>query len=349
MSQLGDRGSDTASTLTELDHSNSAGLKKPSYFQIVKSHSLLTPAVRNHHYAGSGTPDDPFVVEFIPNDPRNPMGFPTWKKWAITILVAFVTLAVAFVSSAYTGGIRQMVTDLDASSEVATLGVALFVLGFAIGPLLWAPLSELYGRQILLFGTYGALTAFNAGAAGSQNIQTLVILRFFAGAFGSSPLTNAGGVIADLFPASQRGLAMSVFAVAPFMGPTLGPIVGGFVGETVGWRWLEGIMAIFTGSLWILGALTIPETYAPVLLRKRAAKLSKETGKVYESKLEVGKDKPSLGKNFKIALSRPWILLLKEPIVLLLSIYMVRIALSLSFLHARGFKLRGLRIVFANC
>lgn len=82
-------------------------------------------------------------------------------------------------------------------------------------------------------------------------------------------------------------------------------------------------MAIFTGSLWILGAITIPETYAPVLLRKRATKLSQETGKIYQSKLEAGKPKPSLAKSFKIALSRPWILLFREPIVLLLSIYMV--------------------------
>lgn len=250
------------------------------------------------------------------------MGFSTVKKWTITLLVAFVTLAVAFVSSAYSGGIVQIVNDFDTSEEVATLGIALFVCGFAIGPLLFAPLSELYGRQIVLFVTYGLLTAFSAGAAGSQNIQTLIILRFLAGAFGSSPLTNSGGVIADLFPASQRGLALSVFAAAPFTGPTLGPIVGGFVGETVGWRWLEGIMAIFTGCLWILGAITIPETYAPLLLRKRAAKLSQETGKVYRSKLEVGKPKPSLAQSFRTALSRPWILLLREPIVLLLSTYM---------------------------
>ena len=205
---------------------------------------------------------------------------------------------------------------------------------FAIGPLLWAPLSELYGRQILFFGTYGVLTAFNAGAAGSQNIQTLVILRFFAGAFGSSPLTNAGGVIADMFSASQRGLAMSVFAAAPFMGPTLGPIVGGFLGETEGWRWVEGLMAIFTGVLWIIGSLTIPETYAPVLLRKRADALTKKTGKVFKSKIEVDRGKQSLGEAFKIALSRPWILLFREPIVLLLSIYMAIIYGTLYMMFA---------------
>ena len=169
--------------------------------------------------------------------------------------------------------------------------------------------------------TYGALTAFNAGAAGSQNIETLIILRFFAGAFGSSPLTNAGGVIADMFTATQRGLALSVFASAPFMGPTLGPIVGGFVGETVGWRWVAGVIAIFTGVVLILGGLTIPETYAPVILRKRAAKLSKLTGHVYKSRVEVSQGKVSLARSFRIALSRPWILLFREPIVLLLSIY----------------------------
>jgi len=167
------------------------------------------------------------------------------------------------------------------------------------------PLSELYGRQVLFFGTYGALTAFNAGAAGSKNIQTLLVLRFFADAFGSSPLTNAGGVIADMFAAKQRGLAMSVFAAAPFMGPTLGPIVGEFLGEAKGWRWVEGLMAIFTGAVWIIGALTIPETYTPVLLRKRAAELSRATGKVYLSKHEAIHGTPTLGASFKVALSRP--------------------------------------------
>ena len=201
---------------------------------------------------------------------------------------------------------------------------SLFVLGFAIGPLLWAPLSELFGRQVLYFVTYAALTAFNAGAAGAQNIETLLILRFFAGAFGSSPLTNAGGVIADMFPARERGLAMTLFAAAPFMGPALGPIVGGFVGETVGWRWVEGVLAIFTGALWIIAALLVPETYAPVLLRKRAAELSKRTGQVYKTQKDASTSKESGGSAqlFKTALSRPWVLLFREPIVLLFSIYM---------------------------
>jgi len=234
-----------------------------SHWQQVFDQTGITPDVEKWHYEGSGTEEDPYVVKWIDKDPRNPMLYSEKTKWSITMLVALATLAVAFVSSAYSGGADAVIAEFRCSQEVYTLGISLFVLGFAIGPLLWAPLSELYGRQLLFIGTYFGLTAFNAGAAGSQNIQTLIILRFFAGAIGSSPLTNAGGVIADMFPAKQRGLAMSLFAAAPFLGPVLGPIVGGFVGETIGWRWVEGIMAIFTGTLWIIGSFPHPRDVRP--------------------------------------------------------------------------------------
>jgi multidrug resistance protein len=310
------------SSINDLESQKTTTPEKVSHWRLVKDLAVLTPAVLDYPYRGSGTDKDPYLVEFIHHDPRNPMTFPHWKKWGITIVMAIATLAVAFVSSAYSGGVRQILLEFNASQEVGTLGISLFVLGFAIGPLLWAPLSELYGRQILFIGTYTVLTIFNAGAAGANNMAALVAMRMVAGLFGSSPLTNAGGVIADMFTAEERGLATSVFASAPFLGPAIGPIVGGFVGETIGWRWIEGIMAIFTGTLAILGALLVPETYAPVLLRERAATLSKKTGKVYISMLDKKKGPVSAKKSFETALLRPWSLLFREPIVLLISIYM---------------------------
>lgn len=295
---------------------------KISYFRLVADQGVVTQQILAHPYPGSGTEDDPYAVTWIPEDPRNPMNFSEFRKWSLTMVVAIATLAVSLVSSAYTGGVQEIEAEFGIGGEVATLGVSLFVLGFAIGPLLWAPLSELFGRQILFTTTYCALTAFNAGCAGSKNAWTLIILRFFAGAFGSSPLTNAGGVIADMFPAKQRGIAMSLFAAAPFLGPVLGPVIGGFLGMNAGWKWVMGFLAAFSGAVWILGSLLVPETYAPVLLRRRAAKLSKLTGKLYMSKIDIDQGKTSLKDSFKIALSRPWILLFREPIVFLLSLYM---------------------------
>ncbi|KAJ5937316.1 hypothetical protein N7454_004971 [Penicillium verhagenii] len=257
------------------------------YWRILTDQGVCTPEVIDFPYHGAGTEDKPYVVEWIPNDPRNPMEFSAGLKWTFTILVAFSTLAVSLSSSAYAGGINEVLTGLDIGEEVATLGVSLFVMGFAVGPL-----------------ALGAHERALRTSDRAQHAYALIILRFFAGSFGSSPLTNAGGVIADIFPAEKRGLATSLFAGAPFLGPTLGPVIGGFLGENAGW------------------SLLVPETYAPVLLRKRAERLSKITGKVYRSKLDIDRGKVSARNAFGTALKRPWILLFSEPIVFLLSLYM---------------------------
>lgn len=296
--------------------------KPVPHYRLVFSQTLVTDEVLNHRYKGSGTEEEPYVVEFIPFDPRNPMEFPTSKKWFITLSVAIATLAVSFVASAYSAGIPQVIDEFGCGEEVAILGTSLFVLGFCFGPTMWGPLSELYGRQALFIGTYMMFTIWTTAAVGANSIATLIVLRFFGGTFGSSPLTNAGGAIADLFPAEQRGLGMTVFAAAPFLGPALGPIVGGFVAENVGWRWLQGVQALLCGFLWIGGSLLIPETYAPVILSRRAKVLSKRTGKKYVSVIEKRQGKIDPRAAFEKALKRPWALLFLEPIVLLISIWM---------------------------
>ncbi|KAH8425232.1 MFS transporter [Aspergillus melleus] len=305
------------------------------HWKLLLDQGIVTDEIANYPYPGSGTEEDPYLVSWLPNDPRNPMTFPEYKKWMYTLAVSISTLAVALVSSAYSGGVAEIMADFHIGTEVATLGISLFVLGFAIGPLLWAPLSELFGRQYLFTISYCGLTIFNAAATGAKNPESLIIFRFFAGCFGSSPLTNAGGIIADMFSARHRGLAMSLFASAPFMGPVIGPIVGGFLGESAGWKWVMGLLAAFSGTVWIACSLFVPETYGPVLLRRRAARLSSLHGKVYLSQLDAKQGGiPSLSQAFKTSLSRPWILLFKEPIVLLLSIYMAIIYGTLYMLFA---------------
>ena len=166
------------------------------------------------------------------------------------------------------------------------------------------------------------MVAFIGGSAGSQNITTLLILRFFSGTFGGSPVVNSGGAIADLFPPAQRGLAMTLYCVAPFLGPILGPVVGGFVSENVGWRWVQGVCCIFIGVIGILGVIFVPETYGPVLLTRKAKHLSRSDGKVYITVLEKSQGKKQPSEVFQRALVRPWVLLFQEPIVLVASLYM---------------------------
>jgi L-rhamnose isomerase len=102
------------------------------YFRLVFDQGVVTQHIASHSYPGSGTEDDPYAVIWIPDDPRNPMGFSPMKKWTFTMLAAIATLAVALVSSAYTGGIQEIEKEFGIGTEVATLGVSLFVVGFAV-------------------------------------------------------------------------------------------------------------------------------------------------------------------------------------------------------------------------
>jgi len=107
---------------------------KITFWRMVFDQGVITQQIIDHPYPGSGTDDDPFAVTWIADDPRNPMNFSEVKKWTFTMVVAVATLAVSLVSSAYTGGIQEIMLDFNIGQELATLGVSLFVLGFAVSP-----------------------------------------------------------------------------------------------------------------------------------------------------------------------------------------------------------------------
>lgn len=120
-----------------------------SYLQLMLDQGHVDERIANHQYSGQGTTEEPFVVEWLENDSRNPMLFNNRVKWLWTMLAAFSTLTVAFTTSAYTAAPNEVLEEFHVSHEVFTLGLSIFVLGLALGPLIWAPLSELYGRQIV--------------------------------------------------------------------------------------------------------------------------------------------------------------------------------------------------------
>ncbi|KAJ5781133.1 hypothetical protein N7457_006293 [Penicillium paradoxum] len=291
-------------------------------YQLVLSQDIITEDVLRHKWEGNGTERDPYLVDWLHEDARDPHQMPDWLKWSITLLQAASFLSITFASSSLSAANPQIQEEFGASTELVVADTSLFVLAFAIGPAIWAPLSELWGRQIIYFITYGLTTLFAGATIASPNIATLLVLRFLAGAFGSSAISNAGGVVSDMYTARDRGLATIAFIGAPFLGPSLGPISCAFLAVSNGWRWVQGLTTIFNAVVFFVGIAFIPETYAPVLLQKRAAKLTRLTGAVHKSRLDVGNANRTAGQIFTKTMVRPWVLLLLEPIVLLLSIYM---------------------------
>lgn len=152
------------------------------------------------------------------------MNWKAARKWGIAVMMGGMTFVVTFASSVFSSATMVTAKQFGVSSEVMVLEVSLFVLGFAFGPIVWGPLSELYGRRTPLLVGYFIFAIFNIPVAVATNIQTIMVCRFFGGFFSSAPLAIVGGSIADFFEPVNRGIAMSIFSAATFIGPTMGKV-----------------------------------------------------------------------------------------------------------------------------
>ncbi|KAI1469763.1 MFS general substrate transporter [Daldinia caldariorum] len=261
------------------------------------------------------------LVTFTPGDPENPKNWSKAYKWYCTMVVAATCFVVAFSSSVITADIAGVSDEFGVSEEVALLSISLFVVGFGVGPMAFAPLSEIYGRRIIYGTTLLIAVIFIIPGAVAKNIATLLVARAIDGIAFSAPMTLVGGTLADLWRSEERGIPMAAFSAAPFIGPAIGPLVGGFLSDAAGWRWLYWIHLILAFIVWVLITFTVPETYAPTILAKRAKKMRQETGSPdYVTEEDI--DKRPLGERLAIFLVRPFQLLFGELIVFLISLYM---------------------------
>ncbi|EMG49700.1 hypothetical protein G210_5471 [Candida maltosa Xu316] len=216
-------------------------------------------------------------VTFTVGDPENPHNWPMWIKWMYTALISLFVISAAYGSSCLSGGLFTVNEKYHVSTEVSTLSISLMVLGFSFGPLIWAPMSEQIGRRPTYFISFGLYVIFNIPCALSPNISGLMVCRFLCGVFASSALTIAGASLVDIHN-ETRGLALAFFSFCPYSGPVVSLITGGFIAvNTRRMDLLIWVNMAFAGVLWILISL-MPETYAPVILKRKAARLRKETG-----------------------------------------------------------------------
>lgn len=261
------------------------------------------------------------LVTWKINDPENPKNWSKGYKWWCTMCVALVCFVVAFNSAVITADIEGVAEEFNVSEEVALLTITLFVVGFGVGPMAFAPLSEILGRKIIYASTLLLAVIFTIPGAVAKNIATLLVTRAIAGIAFSAPMTLVGGTLADLWRNEERGVPMAAFSAAPFIGPAVGPLVGGFLSDAAGWRWLYWIQLIVSAVAWALITFTVPETYTPTLLAKRAKKLRKETGDdKYVTEEDI--DKRPMAQRLRVFLLRPFQLLFRELIVFFISLYM---------------------------
>ncbi|KAI7660248.1 MFS general substrate transporter [Hortaea werneckii] len=153
-------------------------------------------------------------------------------------------------------------------------------------------------------------------------------MRFIAGCFASTPLTCAGGTISDLWNPLERVFSFPIFANAAFTGPLLGPVMGGYIVMFLDWRWVEWITLIASGLVLTIVVLFQPETYPPILLKWKAQHLRELTGdERYRSEMEIRQQ--TFLHRLQRALWRPFLLTSREPIIILIALYLTVIYIVL--------------------
>ncbi|EXJ88590.1 hypothetical protein A1O1_05520 [Capronia coronata CBS 617.96] len=259
-----------------------------------------------------------------PDDPHNPRNWPFMRRFNTTIIITGISFMVGLAAPIDSAVLPQAAADFGVSEVVETMAVGLFLIGFGVGALICGPFSEVLGRSMTYLVSLACMCIFLMASALAPNIGAQLAFRFIAGFCGASPLVCAGGSVSDMFTALEKTYMFPIFSIGGFGGAAAGPIMGAWIPQSPylhTWRWTEWVALLSGGLILSLTFLFQPETYHPVILSWKAAHLRKITGdKRYYAAHEL--ERTPLLTRLRIALPRPFEMAFREPVILLITLYM---------------------------
>ncbi|KAF7925806.1 hypothetical protein EAE99_005841 [Botrytis elliptica] len=236
------------------------------------------------------------------------------KKLYVVSTGLFINFNTCLSAALPTGALETLTVAFNVTSqEQKALPVAVFLIGYIFGPLIFGPMGESYGRKICFLFSFGLYTIFTLACAVAPNWPLFLLFRFLVGVGASAPQYILGGMYSDIYPnLLHRGKAMMMAGLMNSFGPLIGPIIAGYT-STTNWHWMFWIALILATSNWPL-LLFLPENFAPVIIHRLQ--------KTQEHRLVH----PTAGKNMKdlvtIAFTRP-IKMFAEPLVLFSDLFLV--------------------------
>ncbi|KAK2018653.1 major facilitator superfamily transporter [Colletotrichum eremochloae] len=253
------------------------------------------------------------------DDEDNPRNWTKRQKWTNLIMVSLICFMSPLSSTILAAALPRIRSDLHVTSEVELQTIfSVFTLGYIVGPVFMSPLSDIYGRVIVLQLSNLVNLLANAACAAATSSTALIFLRLVAGIGGSAGLTIGGGVIGETFKADERGSAVAVYSLAPIAGPTLGPILGAFLIQRFGLPSMFLSTSIASAAFGAVGFFVLRETNPRCVLRDRAARLREETG---DPVLHTQWNDQKISRAFLIAMRRPFYLLFTQPMAMVLVLF----------------------------
>ncbi|KAI9844387.1 MAG: hypothetical protein M1837_005588 [Sclerophora amabilis] len=267
------------------------------------------------------------LVDWTQNDQENPRNWSTPKKFFVTFQICLLTTSVYIGSAIYSAGIQGVMLQFGVSEVAALLGLTLFVAGYALGPMIWAPMSEMpyFGRNPIYVGTLFAFVLLQFAVIYAKNFGMLLAFRFITGFVGSPVLATGGATIADMYAPNKQVYGIAVWGIAAVFGPALGPLVGGFAAESKGWTWTIWELLWLSGACLIFLIFFLPETSSGNILYRRTCRYRKLTGADLKCQPEIEAEGMSSNEIVQMTFIRPFSLSFTEPIVFLLNLYIALI------------------------
>lgn len=267
--------------------------------------------------ANNNLPPPPTTLDWDGNDdPANPRNFSLVRRVFSIAAVTFLAFVSTLAAAIYSPSIPNIVNTFNVSEEVAILPLSLYNVGMAFGPLIGAPLSETAGRKVVFLVTTPIFALFVLGAGFSNSIASLIVCRFFAGAFAAPAISNASATIVDYTLGKARGVSLAIYYAIPTCGAVLAPLIGGFVVLEKGWRWTQWVTLFFIVAFYVPVVFT-RESYKKTILQRRAKSLGLSNA--------TSPSKAALWANVRhfatTLLIRPAHMLFTEPIVTLVCMY----------------------------
>ncbi|KAI0475626.1 major facilitator superfamily transporter [Xylariaceae sp. FL0804] len=294
-------------------------------------HSLTGVAARDRrtHEGGRGT--KVFVVgweekhaeeEDEGGDPLCPRNWSTARKVGCTLQISLIAACVGTASGIDATVLPQAARALGVSEVAESLDTGMYLIGMGIGSLVAGPFSETFGRNYVYMASMVIYMLWIMACGLAPNFAAQVVFRFLAGCAASTPLVCSGGSISDLYDGLAKTWGFPIYAISAFGGPMLGAVMGAYIGPSplVSWRWTEWVVLILSGLVTVTLFLCMPETYAPLLLRWKAAHLRRITGDDrFRAEHEIVE--ATLLSRLRVSMTRPFVML-REPIIIAMTVYL---------------------------
>lgn len=295
---------------------------KPSDLQRASSCVSSIHRCADPHYPASALAltltksEDPGAVyiDWPADDPENPFNWSKSRKWILVSVCFLFTACTAFNGCGYPSASEMAARDLHTTQLIYLVGNTVFLLSVSITPLVLAPLSEVYGRNPIYLIAVLIFTLLYIPQALAKNITTIIVVRGFQGMAASVGNSMVAGSVSDVFHANERGFPMSLYAIAVYIAQGVSPYLSSVTANRASWRivfWWQGALSLFTYGLMFI---FLKETRGPVLLSRRAKKLTNETGQLH--KCRADDERLNFLVMVKVSLVRPMQYLVCEPVVL---------------------------------